>query len=316
VAASSPLLGDLLGDPVHQLSILLSIASDLAYAVILGLLLARRWLTASLTHLERPSQLTLRNLLLTALAVFTLAHIARPWFLAASMSGSNAFRENLALVPSILTATHQGKLWFLNTLAIALLLVSLLIRRTKASTVLAVVSVLLIACLKSSSSHAGDEGDFTLLESLQSLHILATAVWSGAILVSGLLVLPRLRNLAPETVWHFATQLSRTATVAVAAVFATGLYTSDRELNVPLAALWHTLVPSLWGKVLLAKILVVLLALALGAGNRLLCLARSATAARVTLLSRLLLAEAWTMLLVLALSGLLGNTSPPMSGSL
>ncbi len=292
---------------VLLLNILLSAISDCAYTLAVGLTLA-----ACLT--SQPGQLTtLRRWLLSTAAIMLIAQSLRPWFLAASMSGSSSFTENLALIPSILSSTHQGELWKVNIIAIVALLVAVgwMRRRTHNAIYLAALICLsIIAFIKAASSHAADNGDFTRLETLQWLHILATAIWAGTIIITGLISLPALTRSNPDNqfIWQHLQRISTIATYAVLVVLASGIYTADRELAAPLSTLWS----STWGKILIAKVIVVLFALALGAMNRFICLTKDMSSQRITLSSRLLSIEAVTMLVVLSLSGWLGNTSPTM----
>lgn len=297
---------------VLLLNILLSALSDCAYTMAVGLLLAA-YLTTRSENTPTPSATPLRRWLLSIAILMLIAQSLRPWFLAASMSGSSSFAENFTLIPSILSSTHQGMLWKLNIAAILALIVAIgwMRRRRHPSLYFAAaISLCIIAFAKAASSHAADNGDFTLLESLQWLHILATAIWAGTIIVTGLIALPALTciNQPDQTIWHYLQRISTVATYAVIAVFASGIYTADRELAGPLSGLWITT----WGKILTAKVIVVLVALALGALNRFLCLAKDASTERIKLASRLLQLEALAMLIVLSLSGWLGNTSPTM----
>ncbi len=299
---------------------MLTILTDTTFAVIVGTLLAGRWLDAPGFASEHPAFAAhsfplraRRRLMLLCIAVFILVHLVHPWFLAASMSGSNNFASDLALVPTILSSTHQGTLWYINSVAIVLLLAGTLAITSgskRAATWAVLISLAIIAFTKAASGHAADDGDFTLAEFSQFLHILSTAVWSGCVLVSGLIVLPRLhRSTTAATLWSFGGQLSTTVTWALAALLVSGIYTSDRELNNTLSGLWT----SAWGKILIVKVTFVLAAILLGAMGRFLCLGRPAEGERAALMVRLLFTEAAVMICILCLSGLLGNTAPAMS---
>ena len=245
-----------------------------------------------------------------------LSQLVRPWFAAASMSGSSGFTGNLVLVPDILSSTHQGKLWYITSAALVLLLVAAFGARRINRPVLRwpfVVSLLLIACTKAASGHAANEGDFSLAESFMLLHVLGIAIWAGAIVASGFLVLPHLAQFSdPAALWSYGKLLSKTVTWALAAILISGIYTSDRELNGALSGLWQ----SGWGRILMTKIAFVLLALALGACTRFRCVQRPATSRTIALMVRLMRAEAVVMILILSLSGVLANTPPAMTEAL
>jgi copper resistance protein D len=294
-------------------SILLSAISDCAYAFVVGLMLAAYWTNSPwmgpASALYAP---TVQKWLTRIGIVMLIAQSLRPWLLAASMSGSSSFHDNLVLIPSILSSTHQGILWKLNMGAILAFLVAIawMRRRKHYSTYLAAsICLCIVAFVKAASSHAADDGDFTRLEWLQWLHILATAIWAGGILVTGLMTLPALaRTATNEIIWLYLQRVSKVATYAVILVLASGLYTADRELAGPLLSLWT----STWGKILTAKVIVVIFALTLGALNRYLCLAKDMSDKKIKLSARFLWFEAVAMLAVLFLSGWLANTAPAM----
>jgi putative copper resistance protein D len=167
-----------------------------------------------------------------------------------------------------------------------------------------------IAFVKAASGHAADDGILTLTELCQFLHIVSTAVWAGAILVSGFLIAPRLFLSARiAALWSYSASLSKTVTWALATLVISGIYTSDRELNNSFAALRT----STWGRILIVKLIFVAATIVLGGMNRFLCINRPATRPRSILLKRMLLAEGVLMVFILCLSGLLGSTAPPMA---
>lgn len=305
---------------VPVLNVLFTIAWDAAYAVIVGTVLTRRWLALGDAGLENsayqhpafPPHFQ-RQLLLISIAALLIAHLLHPWFLAASMSGSDHFTGDLALVPTILSSTHQGVLWYINSFALAALgMATFLPLRARPITRGTVYfSLALMAFTKAAAGHAGADGDFTVAEVAQMLHVFSTAAWAGAVIVSGLFVVPKLAQTDDTSIlWTYGNRLSKTVTWALVTILATGVYTSDRQLNAPLNSLWG----SEWGRILLTKVALVLVAISLGAMNRFSCLRRSATRERAMRLVRLFLVESIVMILVLCLSGLLGSTSPPMAG--
>jgi copper resistance protein D len=297
---------------VLALNIFFVVLSDTAYAVMVGCSLSLYWLDASSSAKISLCPL-LRRMGAGCVAAMILSQLVRPWFAAASMSGSSGFTGNLFLVPDILSSTHQGKLWYITSAALVLLLVATLAARQKNRPVLVLpflVSLVLLACTKAASGHAANEGDFTVAEFFMLLHILGIAVWAGAIVASGLVVLPRLAQFSdPTALWIYGKLLSRTVTWALAAILISGIYTSDRELNGAWSGLWR----SDWGRILMTKIAFVFLALALGACTRFRCVQRPATSRTTTLMVRLVRAEAVVMILILSLSGVLANTPPAMT---
>jgi putative copper resistance protein D len=290
--------------PVVALNIFVAVVSDAGYAVSCGCLLAIRWL-----HDAADLFRVLRQILLACVAGLIFAQAARPWFVAASMSGSESFAGNLALIPDVLFSTHQGKVWFIGSLGLAALLATLFFagRQVRTGVWPFAVSLFLIGCAKAASGHAAGDGDFTLAEFSMLLHIAGTAVWAGTVIASGVIVVPALAKLGDaQTLWSYARFLSRTVTWALVAILLSGIYTSWHELDGSLSGLWS----SGWGRVLLTKIAFVSVALTLGAITRLKCVQRPATSERADLMARLLWAEALLMIVILCLSGLLANTAP------
>jgi len=301
--------------PVVALNIFFSVVSDAGYAVSGGCLLAVRWLqaTAGSTAIEDDIIRLLRRVFLASVGGLTLGHVVRPWFAAASMSGSENFAGNLALVPDVLSSTHQGAVWFIGSLGLVALLATVFFAGRQILTAAGwafAASLLVIGCAKAASGHAAGDGDFTLAEFAMLLHVAGTAVWAGAVVASGFIVVPVLAKLPdPVALWTYARLLSRTVTWALVAILLSGVYTSWRELNGSLSGLWS----SGWGGVLLIKIAFVSLALALGAITRFKCVQCPATGERAKLMVRLLWAEALVMIVILCLSGLLANTMPAMA---
>lgn len=299
-----------MGVIVPALNVLVAVLADSSFAVIVGALLAGFWLRAVAEVPGKSPSGGLQRLLTFCLAGLIVCHLVHPWFVASSMSGSTQFARTLALVPTILSSTRQGSLWYTNSVALAVLLAGRFLARTRTASFIAwmeIASLCVIAAARAGSSHASEEGDFTLSEILQFIHLLATAVWAGAIVVSGLLVVPRLSELAGTAgLWSYGHRLSMTVTWALAALVVSGVYTSWRDMHGAIHILWS----GSWGKILLMKGVFVGVAALLGSLTRLRCLARPATGETAATMTRLLRSEAIVMMAILCLSGLLGNTNP------
>ena len=290
---------------VPFLNIVFVFLSDASYALIVGVLLAGRWMDAVVS---KPRSLA--RILRVFIGLLVVAQLVRPWFVAASMTGSSQFLTALSAVPDVLSATRQGKLWLAGLVLILLLAATVGSRLRAAAPWLLIVFVILLAVIKAASGHPADEGDFSLTELSQLLHILGTAIWAGSVIVSGIIVLPWLaRTTGPPAVWSYGSRLSTVVSWALAALLVSGVWTADRELNNSLSALWS----STWGRTLLAKVAFVLIAAGLGAMNRYKGLRYPPTPESTALLARMLRIEALMMLIVLGLSALLANTPPAMT---
>jgi putative copper resistance protein D len=90
--------------------------------------------------------------------------------------------------------------------------------------------------------------------------LLLIAVWVGSVSIAGWLVLDRADCEAPAL---FMSRLSRVAGLALAGIVATGIYAAFHRLDSPVR-----LVESVYGAVLLLKLLCVGVAVALGGWNR------------------------------------------------
>jgi len=125
--------------------------------------------------------------------------------------------------------------------------------------------VIVIAAGKASLGHAADVGALSAAVGVQTVHLLATAVWGGVVLAGGLAVLPMLgSSVARGALIRIGQQMSRTSVIAVVFVLGTGVLNALRGLGGSLAPLDG----STWGRVLLLKLLLVALALVLGGLNR------------------------------------------------
>ena len=143
---------------------------------------------------------------------------------------------------------------------------------------------------------------------MQFLHLSSIAIWGGGVAIAGLVVTPQLTVAArSEEVVQFGRRLSRTVTIALVIVVVSGTYSAWRGLGGSVSPLPHTA----WGRMLLVKICVVLMALFHGGRVRLLLQkSRSSKADQTALIQRWLLAEALLMVFVLVVSALLANLPP------
>jgi copper resistance protein D len=291
-------------DAVPALQILLAILNDLSFALIVGTLLASAWLGKDAADSTR-----LRRMSTVCLAVLLVCHLARPWFVASSMSGTTNFRQALDVVATVLTATRQGSLWYANSLVLAVLIAAqrrMKPRGTSPATGIAIAALVVLAATRAASSHASEAGDFSIAEISQFLHLVATSVWAGAIVVSAFLVVPQWPGFGASTLWHYSRRLSQTVTWALAMLVLTGIYTTWRAIDGTVDVLWTRH----WGRILLIKVSLVVLAALLGSLTRFRCVQRPPKNETAALMVRLLWCEALVMAVILAVSGLLANTNP------
>ncbi|MFC5431380.1 CopD family protein [Paraburkholderia denitrificans] len=249
--------------------------------------------------------------LAAALAISALMYL---WLQAAVMSGSPLTDAGQA-VGSVLTASHFGLAWsvgFAGALAAAS---SGLLRQR--GFLLSAAGLVAWAAGKAAASHAADAGDFSVREAIHVVHLLATALWAGSVIVAAIL----LRRFVYEPVRPpaqraaFCAALSYLATAALVLVLVTGFYNAVQDTAQTSAPLFSTD----WGRLLATKLVCVVLATLLGGWNRLSVLPRLLLLAARNdpdypaaqrLFDSVLVVEALIMLAVLGLAAVLGHTSP------
>jgi putative copper resistance protein D len=173
---------------------------------------------------------------------------------------------------------------------------------------------------RSMVSHAASQGDFSLPLLADWLHQGLISLWVGEVLLAGAVMLKVKGNRDMASADRraraaYVASLSDSATFALAGIFVTGLYASWRNLG-GLANLFG----NPYGNTLVAKLLLVGVAVALGGFNRFVVmppwLARESAghAAPVLLplrFRRVLWIEALVLVAVVAAAAWLASTSPP-----
>jgi putative copper resistance protein D len=313
-------------DPLLWLRVIASFGVDAALAVLCGLLLSAFWLRPDSPMHSTNDRFLWQPLLQASTAALFFALCAQLILLSASFSGQTDPQAVFAALPDVLS-THAGRIISL-TIAVAVVLLSTTLLRIAGRMRLAVCSTSLLLCfvLRSTTGHAATDGDFTTSELLQLFHLTGMALWSGGVLVSGLLVIPRLSSTASlddpvlnpaspneprdttSPLRRYLQSLSILSTWAVLVVALTGLIKSYRATG----GTPHLLLHNLWGYILIAKIISAAAALTLGALNR--CRLTSAIPWGKLVhrrAARTLRAEAYIMAVILLLSAWLANMPPP-----
>jgi putative copper resistance protein D len=313
-------------DQLVWLRILTAAVGDADIAVFCGFLLAMFWLRPAAFPRASASQ----DLRLPALswpaAILSPVLCVQLLLLSATFTGQTSLRAIIAALPDVLS-THAGRIasWTIPV-AIGLLGMTLLPLRNNMRLVVCAFSLCACVLMRSASGHAAVDGDFTFSELLQFIHLSAMALWSGGVLVSGLLVLPRLASLATRIeatsfqagshtnscatpfLRRYLGSLSCLSLWAVVAVALSGLLKSYRALGANPRLLGH----GLWSWILITKLACVAAALALGGVQH----RRLASSEPWNNLANrrsvhALRAEACLMILVLLLSAWLANVPPP-----
>lgn len=194
--------------------------------------------------------------LAAALAVSALMYL---WLEAAVMSGSPLTDAGQA-VGSVLSASHFGLAWSVG-IAGALVAASSGLFGHRGF-FLSAAGLVAWAAGKAAASHAVDSGDFSLRETIHFVHLLATALWAGSVIVAAI-ALRRLEHESRRTPVQraaFCAALSYLATVALVLVLVTGFYNAVQDTARASAPLFRTH----WGQLLATKLVCVALATLLG----------------------------------------------------
>jgi copper transport protein len=129
--------------------------------------------------------------------------------------------------------------------------------------ILLLAAVMAAAASPSLSGHAADGIMLWLRIPLDMLHVLAGAAWLGG-LVQLLTIAKRERSLDPR-MFAVVTRYSKIAAVAVGVLVVTGVYATFDELDAGLGELFG----STWGRLILAKVALLVATMPLANANRL-----------------------------------------------
>jgi len=294
-------------EPSLSMRVCAAAVLDVAYAASVGNLLNRLWLGRSRTL---ASERRLRYWLAACSMLMLVAIPLQLLLLAAAMTGDLSWALAWSALPDVVT-THSGHALIMSFCFVPLLLALSFFPfalRGKTGIWTGIALVLGLTVYRTAFGHAAADGDFTLREFVQFLHLSSIGIWGGGVVIAGLVVVPQLAVTAkPDDVVQFGRRLSRTVTIALIVGFLSGIYNAWRGLDGSVSPLPH----SAWAQVLTLKVCIVLLAFLHGARVRLLLQEnKSAKSDRISIINRWLRAEAFLMLLVLVVSACLANLPP------
>jgi copper resistance protein D len=294
-------------EPSLSMRICAAAAFDVAYAASAGTLLNRLWLGGSITS---AGERRLRHWLTACSLLMLVAIPTQLLLLSASMTGDLSWKLAWSSLPDVLT-THAGHTLTVSFCFVPFLLVSSVFSfafSRRAGTWTGIALVLGMTLYRAALGHAASDGDFTLRELVQFLHLSSIATWGGGVAIAGLVAVPQLAATAKsEEVIQFVRRLSYTVTIALIVVVLSGIYNSWKGLGGSLAPLPHTA----WGKMLIVKTCIVLLTFFHGSRVRLLLQEkRSVLPGRVAFIQRWLRVEAFLMIFILIVSAWLANLPP------
>jgi putative copper resistance protein D len=199
--------------------------------------------------------------------------LSAAWFEAASM-GSGDWRSAVRQLRPLLGSTHYGHAWLVGLVAWGAAAVALLGAVGAARRLAGLALVGVFAVTRSVVSHAGAQGDFTLDVAMDGIHLVLVCAWVGIVVAGACLRLPDEASGLPErhAAVRWIASMSSTATVVLACIVATGLFKVGRGLSA--VGSLGAYVGSDYGRALVAKVLLVGMAVVLGGFNRFVVLPR------------------------------------------
>ena len=304
----------------HGATVLLNVAVSIA----IGAGATMLWTTQTTSLWARGQAQTVRRVGLVALALALCASAGVLWLQAAAMAEVPLAQAAQATL-SMLTSTHLGLAWKIGMgalmLAIAAMARATPGRRERALLLVGLAALAGFLYTRSMVSHASADGDFSFLMLVDWVHLILICLWIGEVIVSGLVVLASPPGAVLEDrndCARYVESLSRSATIALVGIFATGLVNAWRNLG-GIGAL----ASDGYGITLLIKLTLVLGAVLLGGANRFVVMPRLIASLRsgnagadkaMRNFTRILRIEAVVLVVVLLKAAILSATSPPTAG--
>lgn len=297
-------------DAVALLQIVSAFLLNLGFCWLAGSWCARHWLRAAGAGRWQVEG-RLRRLDPLAAGV-TVAASAAALLAATAVMGGVGLREAGPMFWTMLASTDYGRAGCVTIIAmLALLAIRLQGGSGAASSAAALLGGAVFALTRASMGHAGEEGYWTPVLAAEAIHLVAIAVWTGAVLVSAGFALEsgQIALLPAGGTARYLDLMSHTALLAVLAIAGSGIYSAWHRLG----SAAH-LVDTGYGLTLLVKLGLVLSAMALGGYNKFIGLpaaARSADGLR--LVRTVLRIESLLLLGALAAAAVLASQQPPAS---
>jgi putative copper resistance protein D len=298
---------------------LFTILLDLAVAVLAGAGLARcrlvperadaasGWAAARLP--------TLRRVTIAAAALALAANALLLWCESAAMA-EVPLLEAAGATWSMLSATHLGLAWCIGMTGLAAAAALKHGRGTRWPASLSPAALGVFWYARAMTSHAAGEGDFSLRLLADAVHLGATAVWVGEVVLAIVVLRGRAMDVADRRARAaYVAGLSLSATLALAAILVTGLYTAWRNLGG-----FGNLFGNSYCNILVAKLLLVAVAAILGGVNRYFVMpawlahesaGEPAPERSPARFRRILRVEGAVLLAAVAAAAWLASTSPP-----
>jgi len=239
----------------------------------IGALVCRLFVFTPLAGAEFPSHgnilASMWRLFGICLGVMVASSVAELLMRASEISGqpvSAAF----PILPTVILKTHFGSVWLIRIATLILLSITLKAGRpyrdSRGFLLLMLGFSMLISMTASASGHASDKGDFSVAEIMDWLHLLAASVWGGGLVVLSVSLLPELvrtGDQAAPVIAGVALRFSKIAGFAVGIIALTSIYNAWSYVGS-----FGAFLKSPYGLAVLAKIVLFLILINLGAFNR------------------------------------------------
>ena len=299
---------------VSPVAVAMTAVINLAFACIAGIAAAKLWL--GLTNQLASAQSLNDGMPLGWLAVAGAALVLL--LDQAAQLSETAMLASWETAAVLATQTFSGRAS--ASVIVLALAAAVLTWRRSAVIRLALLCFAVATAMRSAMGHAGDNGALSLAVLVEWSHLAAMSLWVGCVIVSGWVVLPALaRSRTPsdasgaaDLVRRYAARLSTWASAALATIALSGVFNTDRVLE-----RYADLFDTDYGKLLLAKITLVVVALCLGGVNRMWgmpALARDPVDSGLRQFIVILKAEAFVLTAVVILAAILTNVSAYGSG--
>ena len=159
---------------------------DAAFAMAVGSALLKAWLgkdgARPVVAPSHSARLRAQHSLVAAALALVLADLGWLVYEAATMKrAGGAF----AAIPVMLMQTHTGFAWSVAFAGAVVLAIVALAKPEAAAHAVLWLAVIVVAAGKASLGHAADTGVLSAAVGVQTLHLLATAVWGGLVLAGG-----------------------------------------------------------------------------------------------------------------------------------
>ena len=252
---------------INNLQIALQAIDFISFFYLLGLLLIRVIVLPRDTAVIDKVQSNWQQQFIFNLIILSLTGSLLLLIRVMLMSGDDVVNA-IQLIPAVMQKSHYGNVWLIHLISLiglwVLILLALNNHRMWPVMLMLIVS-LVVAWSYSATSHAADQGDFTIDEITDWAHMFTTAVWGGSIIAGAGFLFPTIKRLPASSLIliECMRRLSRILLIMVPIVLLTGLtnvvlHTKD----------YMTLLNHSYGQILLTKLAFVVLMLMIGAFNR------------------------------------------------